>query len=106
MKKTIMMERTNQQQEAMFALIGQWQASDKTQKEFCRLHDIAYHVFHYWYKKYRQQAGGGSGGFVPVQINSSPRAPWMSLCFSDGKQLHLYERVEVDFLRRLLSLSC
>lgn len=101
-----MMEKSNQQQEAMFAFIAQWQASDMNQKEFCQLHNIGYHIFHYWYKKYRQRAEQGSGGFVPIQPDTSQRAPWMSLSFTDGKQLHFYERIEVDFLRRLLSLLC
>jgi len=100
-----MKERSKQNQEAMFALISQWQASGMNQKEFCRVQGVAYHVFHYWLKKYRQQSDG-DGGFVPVEINSSQRAPWMTVSFSQGCQLHFYEPVEVGFLRSLLSLSC
>ena len=39
--------------EQMFASINSWQSSELSQKEWCRQQRITYHVFHYWYRKYR-----------------------------------------------------
>lgn len=41
--------------EQMFKLIEQWQQSRLTQNTFCEQQFIRYHVFHYWYKRYREQ---------------------------------------------------
>ena len=41
--------------EQMFKLIEQWQQSGLTQNVFCQQQSIKYHVFHYWYKRYREQ---------------------------------------------------
>jgi hypothetical protein len=37
--------------------IDAWQASNQSQKAFCRAHDRDYHRFGYWRRKFLQQAG-------------------------------------------------
>jgi len=39
----------------MFIKIIQWQQSGVTQKAFCQQNDIAYHVFHYYYGRFRSK---------------------------------------------------
>ena len=39
--------------EQMFEHINGWKQSGVTQKSFCEQANIPYHVFHYWYKVYR-----------------------------------------------------
>lgn len=47
------MEPTNQTtQQLMFSLIEIWKGSGQSQINFCKEKNIAYHRFHYWFKKY------------------------------------------------------
>ncbi len=43
----------------MFLLIEEWEASEMSQKSFCRLQGLAFHIFQYWLRRYRQEKEGG-----------------------------------------------
>ena len=46
--------RSNEEvEQQMFAMIQSWQQSGLTQKAYCQEHAVSYHIFHYWYKRYR-----------------------------------------------------
>ncbi len=47
------MHRDETVREQMFSLITSWQQSGLSQKAYCEHHGIGYHVFHYWYKCFR-----------------------------------------------------
>lgn len=44
--------------EQMFKQMEQLQQSGLIQNAFCEQQSIKYHVFHYWYKRYREQHVG------------------------------------------------
>ena len=44
-----------EKQQAMFSMIETWKSSGQSQQAFCKAQSQAYSVFHYWYKKYRQE---------------------------------------------------
>ena len=56
--------------------IEQWRSSEMTQKAYCQQHDIGYHQFSYWKKRFVQTETGIT--FVPLKIpRSLPLPPAM-----------------------------
>jgi hypothetical protein len=90
----------------MFKLIEQWQQSKLTQKEYCEQQLIKYHVFHYWYKRYReQQAGavGNSSSFVKIQVAKPVTGGAVEIHFPSGIRLFFHESVSSNYLKALIS---
>ena len=54
----------------MFLLIEEWEASEMSQKAFCRLQGLAFHIFQYWLRRYRQEK---EGGFQEVKMERIDR---------------------------------
>lgn len=98
------MESTDQTlQQLMFSLIEIWKKSGKTQKEFCHEKDIAYHKFHYWFKKYNgEQSRNSEPTFMQVEVSESSSSRGIELIYPDGRRLIFHQGVEVSFLRSLL----
>ena len=95
-------------QQQMFAMIQSWQQSGLTQKAYCEEHAVRYHIFHYWYKRYRvSQSFAKEPGFIPLQTEPSPSListpVHTELLFPDGKRLLFYQPVSSDYLRKLIS---
>ena len=89
--------------EQMFANIASWQSSDLSQKEWCRQRDITYHVFHYWYRKYREQLSESTdtGSFVRLTVKPVDNAS-CEITFVDGTKIVFREPVPVHYLKSLL----
>jgi hypothetical protein len=95
----------------MFKLIEQWQQSKLTQKQFCGQQSIKYHVFHYWYNRYRQEhpitIGSGvdnnSSSFVKLQIAKPVTAVAVEIHFPGGIRLFFHEPVNSNYLKALIS---
>ena len=96
------MKITEQIQEEKFRLIEEWQQSSLTQKEFCKKVNIGYHIFHYWYKKYKsvytQQEGPG---FISLEVKESANKPSAEIFLSNGTRLVL-KSVDSAFIRSLI----
>lgn len=92
-------------QQLMFSLIEVWRSSGKTQIEFCKEKDIAYHKFHYWFRKYsRQSTALVQPSFTRINVNSQPvNSGFIELIYPDGRKLIFHQPVEALFLRSLLS---
>ena len=92
-------------QQRMFSLIESWQSSGEPQQSFCKSQGIGYSVFHYWYKKYRQDQGSASegSGFIPVEVPVGVSvSPIMELILPDGRRINFYQHVDATFLRTML----
>ena len=90
----------------MFKYIEQWQQSCLSQKAFCEQQSIRYHVFHYWYKCYRQQPSGvdnNNSSFVKLQIAKSVAATTVEIHFPGGIRLFFHELVSSNYLKALIS---
>ena len=86
--------------EEMFAVIEEWQRSKLSQKQYCRDHGLGYHIFHYWYRKYRGlQATPATSGFV--QIKPVTAGPFAEFCFPGGSRVIFHEPVGVEYLKAL-----
>jgi hypothetical protein len=94
--------QTHTLQQLMFSLVEVWKTSGKTQMEFCKEKDIAYHKFHYWFRKYNNQDSEPLPGSFR-RINAQPaRSGFMELIYPDGRKLVFNQPVDAGFLRSLL----
>jgi hypothetical protein len=92
-------------QQLMFSLIEVWKSSGKTQKAFCQEKDLAYHKFHYWFKKYNGQSQSASDEppFLSISMPPASGSSKLELVYPDGRRLIFHERVDAGFLRALLA---
>jgi hypothetical protein len=89
----------------MFDHISRWQQGTLSQKEYCRQNNIAYHAFHYWYKRYRDKQGTNhqTPAFIPMNIESfSSSTPFVELLLVDGTRLLFHEPVSSDYLKAII----
>jgi hypothetical protein len=86
----------------MFDNIDRWQQSGLTQKAFCREVNLPYHVFHYWYRRYRITESKPAP-FVKLRVSTPSISSSMELLLPDGKRLLFYQAVSIDYLRALIS---
>src|SRR3954469_13389101 len=108
------MQYSEETQQQMFSMIESWQHSSLNQKAWCEQHSITYHVFHYWYKKYKdiQLSEDKKAGFIALQVKppSSSAAPLTlpagvhtEIVLVDGRPLLFHQPVSADYLKALIS---
>lgn len=99
------MSRQNSSKEKMFSLIRKWQASDQSQKAFCKRQGIAYATFHYYYKFFKKEKSVSfpSSKFIPLQVTQAEAGFFASIDFAGGGNIKLYQVVNPDYLKELLS---
>ncbi|WP_431216965.1 IS66 family insertion sequence element accessory protein TnpA [Puia sp. P3] len=87
----------------MFASIASWQASDRSLKQWCQDQGITYHVFHYWYRKYRDEHPESTGDDSFVQLSVKPEvSASCEVIFTDGTKIMFREAVSAQYLKSLL----
>lgn len=104
------MESTDQSTEQfMFSLVEIWKRSGQSQMSFCKEKNIAYHRFHYWFKKYNNLYAGAETGsdaqsFSQIKL-PSVNSTWgaIELIYPDGRRVIFHSPVEASFLRSLLA---
>lgn len=89
----------------MFDKIVGWQQSGLTQKAFCAQHNIAYHVFHYYYGRFRIKENDKPPSFIKLQVasNASSQSAHTELILPDGRRLLFHQQVSADFLKSLIA---
>ena len=87
--------------------IEAWQASNQSQKAFCRVHDLDYHRFGYWRRKFLQPAAEAQRqretDFVPVTYASQAEASGLSLVLPNGLVLQGIATDNLPVVYQLLS---
>ena len=106
------MQDVKQIKEQMYAHIERWKGSGLSQKAWCEQQAVKYHVFHYWYKLYRdehQQAAQAlqpkpSAAFIPLMLSASPATgAFVELHLPGGHRLVFHQMISVDYLKALIS---
>ena len=101
------MQYDKQTQEDMFRVIDLWKQSGVSQKAYCEQNNIRYHVFHYWYKRFRNQGGAvEDSAFVPLNVKPSTFSVSNSaveILLPDGKRILFHQPVGPDYLKALIS---
>lgn len=92
-------------EQQMFDMISHWQQSGLSQKKYCVEQGIRYHVFHYWFKRYRDRnADNSQANFIPIQIKSSEadaRNAGIELILADGKRVLFHQPVSAAFIKAI-----
>lgn len=91
--------------ESMFASIRQWQSSGLSQKSFCEANQIRYHVFHYWYRVFKdsgEQKSSAPAGFVRVHVPPVCSDLFADVSFPGGSRITFYQPVSSEYLKSLL----
>lgn len=110
--KNILMQSKEEIREQKFLMIEAWQQSGLSQKAWCARESIAYHSFHYWYKKYRAahreaiKSSGESQRFIPLQVTSpsfNGNSAHLELLLTDGRRVLFYSPVSSDYLKAIIS---
>jgi transposase-like protein len=88
------------------AKITAWEQSGQTQKSFCEQHDLNYHRFGYWRRKYREakpsDLGQSRGGFVAVQQRSDRITSGLILTLPNGIRIQGIESANLSAVCQLL----
>lgn len=102
--KDIMLSKEQVKKE-MFDKISAWKQSGLTQQAFCNEHNIAYHVFHYYYRRFRIKENNESASFIKLRVGSDAVSALahIELILPDGKRLLFHQGVSAEFLRSLIS---
>ena len=71
--------------------IAAWEGSGQTQRAFCKNHNLNYHRFVYWRRKFQNRVSKGTGqsssALVPVTWRPSPADNALSLVLPSGVEL-------------------
>ena len=100
------MQDKKQQRQQKLAMIADWQQSGLSQKQYCQQHNIAYHVFHYWYKRSKLQAADNNNepaAFVKLTSSAINTGVHTELLLPNGKRLVFHQLVSSDYLKALLA---
>ena len=101
------MQYNKQTQEDMLRMIGSWKQSGLSQKAYCEQNNIRYYIFHYWYKRFRDQHGAvGDATFVPLNVKPSSfpvSSSAIEILLPDGKRILFHLAVSADYLKTLIS---
>ncbi len=106
------MQKDVKERRQMFLMIEQWKASGQSQMAYCKEVGMSYHIFHYWYKVYRDEHNKNThptAAFIELQVSATQQTTTMvltttnvELLLPDGKRLLFHGSVEASFLRSLL----
>lgn len=102
----IKMKNTGEVKKRMFSHIVQWKNSNQSQKAYCIEHNIRYYVFHYWFKRYRNEDDGKKNSsplFIKIQPEQLKATVHAELILPNGNRLVFYEPAGSDFLKALIS---
>ena len=98
------MTAEEKKQEGMFRLIDEWKRSGQSQKEFCQEQGVAYCVFHYWYKRYRQQrAEAPVASFKAIALPAHRQmGTALEVALPDGRVLSFFHPLDASLIKALL----
>jgi hypothetical protein len=87
--------------EQMQKAIAECQLSGQRQQRYCHEHNIKYHVFHYYYKRYRDQQNVTSG-FTAVKLMENTACAAIELQTASGHRPIFHQPVSSAFLKSLI----
>ena len=101
-----MMRNNAEVKSNMFSHIDQWKSSNQSQKSYCIEHGIPYHVFHYYFKRYREvhvKRNEDMPSFVKLRLDPPGVMAHAELILPDGKRLVFHQAVSSAFLKALIT---
>ena len=102
------MQKSENRQTQMFAMVEELFQSKMSRKEFCRQKGISINCFYYWQKKYRQQPQESQTGFISVRTGTGSRTGFSQpivLSYPSGISLQLPAGTSIAVISSLLRLA-
>jgi hypothetical protein len=104
------MQKSENRQLQMFAMVEELFQSKMTRKEFCRQKGLSVNCFYYWQKKYRRQAREEQPGFITVRTGkgafvSNGVSQHIVLSYPNGVSLQLPTGTPLSMISSLLRLA-
>lgn len=98
------MQSKTQLRQQKLAMIEQWHDSGLSQKAYCAQNNIAYHIFHYWYKRYRDTKAteDGTSSFVRLKVSPSAGYAYTEPILPGGKRILFHQPVSSDYLKAVI----
>ncbi len=73
--------------------------SGKKRAAYCKLHNITYHRFKYWYYKIHAESQAPSLKSIPVHLSAPENnGPLCTLCLSSGHELKIHDKAALSLL--------
>jgi hypothetical protein len=86
--------------------IDTWRVSGQSQQAFCKLHELSYHQFLYWRRKFEDGTTANlkppSSALVPVMYRPPSTAAGLSLVFPNGLELRGLSEDNLPLVQQLL----
>jgi hypothetical protein len=89
-------------QEQMYELVGTYEQSGQSQKEFCNQQGISLAKLNYWISKYRQEQQP-SAGFFKIETIPAPGQQPVEICYPNGVKL-IASGADLSLLSQLIRL--
>jgi len=100
-----------------FLMVEAWQQSGLSQKAWCIRESITYHIFHYWYRRYRFSHSiaaessalplDKSPAFSVLKVQPSfhhqQTTASIELLLPDGKRLFFHSPVSSDYIKDIIN---
>ncbi len=81
-----------------------WKTSGQSLSEFCRVHELNYHRFLYWQRKFRKQERQDTrGGFASITRQPDPSPGGLSIVLSHGLVLQGISASNLPVVYQLVS---
>jgi hypothetical protein len=90
----------------MFQLIEEWKQSGESQVSFCNRKNLYSHIFHYWYKRYKDQQSPAGNAFIPVTIPISNKASYegIEIHYPNGVRIVLPKNSDLSMIRTFINM--
>lgn len=98
----------------MYPLVKSWQQSGQSKLAFSQAHGLKPHTFHYWVKKYEQEAtkkllSDNNSKFIPLAIaeftEQKTSKSQLALTYPNGVRLELSAPINIEYLSTLIKLG-
>ena len=86
----------------MKVMIADWQSSGLKQHDYCKVKNIAKHVFRYWYGVYGSKKTD-TGSFLPVKVVSAVSKEQITIVGASGIKIQIpLTKQSIGFVKQLL----
>jgi len=87
--------------------VDKWRVSEQSQQAFCKAHDLNYHRFMYWRRKFDSRStkkrSTPSPALVPVTYRPPATVAGLTLVLPSGLELHGLSKDNLSLVQQLLA---
>lgn len=96
------MQNRKKLHDQMKGMIADWQSSGLKQHDYCKVNNIATHVFRYWHRVLKSKETD-TGSFLPVKVVSAVSKEQITIIGASGIKVQIpLTKQSIDFVKQLL----